>query len=55
MTNYSGSNFWLMGWLFFIGYNFAQTAVDLVWWEYIVSLVGWPAQLAHQLVLNGVM
>lgn len=55
MGNHTGTNLWLMGWLFFIGYNLSQPVVKLDWYEYIFSIAIWPMQLAHHLVANGVL
>ena len=54
MRNDTGTNLWLMGWLFFVGYALAKE-VQMEFWEWVVSIVIWPAQFASILVTSGAL
>jgi hypothetical protein len=54
MGNETGTNIWLIGWLFFIGYALA-TNTAMVWWEWVLSIAVWPWFIATAFVANGVL
>lgn len=54
MGNQTGTNLWLMGWLFFVGYAVAKD-MSLAWWHWALSIVAWPAMLAAGLVEMGAL
>lgn len=54
MKDDTGTNLWLMGWLFFIGYALAKD-IEMLWWEWIISVLLWPMYFASGLVASGAL